>query len=241
MPKFFAQEGQIGPGYINIIGPDANHLINVLRAKPGDEIIICDGVGSDYFCEIDLIDKKGARAKIIEKKPSLSEPSLRVTLFQALTKSDKFEFIIQKCVEIGVYEIIPIVTKNTIVKPDLSGKKLERYNKIAESAAKQSGRGIIPKVARYLDFSEAAASVNNYDRAFVCYEKEGPGGLKGHISGGYRSACAFIGPEGGFTPEEIKKLQVGKVEIVSLGARVLRSETAGMVFTSILLYETGDI
>lgn len=240
MPKFFVNKNQISENTIDIVGEDALHLINVLRCKVQDNIVVCDGKSNDFACSIVEITKKTVKLSILEESICQAEPNLKVTLFQAIPKSDKMELIIQKCVEIGIHSIIPVITENISVKiKENFDKKIERYNKISEAAAKQSGRGIIPEIKNIITFKEALENLVSFDKAFVAYEKQEEGSLKSYIGNMKANAIAiFIGPEGGFSKQEINELQLKGILIISLGKRILRTETAGMVFLSILLYET---
>ncbi len=238
MPKFFVSYENIKDDIIFISGDDANHLINVLRIKKGEKIIICDSEGFDYTCEIHSIGKKELQAKIIEKKICQTEPPVKITLFQALPKSDKMDLIIQKCIEIGIFEIVPYISENTIVKIESFDKKLERYKKISESAAKQSGRGTIPNISNVLSFEDSVELSKKFDKAFVCYENEKMIGLNRILNErNYGSLCFFIGPEGGFSKKEIDYMTENNILSISLGKRILRTETAALVFLSVLLYE----
>ncbi|MGN1318469.1 MAG: 16S rRNA (uracil(1498)-N(3))-methyltransferase [Lachnospirales bacterium] len=239
MPKFFVNKEDICDHIITVTGENANHISNVLRAKIGDEITICDGEGLDYTCEITDISKKEVIAKITDITSNNAEPSVKITLFQALPKSDKMELVIQKCIEIGVDEIVAVATKHCVV--NLSGKenkKLARWNKIAESAAKQCGRGKIPKVSGVMSFNEAIIKAKNFDLSIIPYEKEDKNSLKS-ICNNFKGKTigVFIGPEGGFANEEIDFAKENQIVPVTLGKRILRTETAGLVTSVILLYE----
>ena len=239
MPKFFVNKGQINENRIHITGEDANHIANVLRSKLNDLITVCDGEGTDYECTLVEINKKEIVAEIISSRPNKNEPDIKITLYQSLPKSDKMEFIIQKCIEIGVDRIVPVKTEHTVVKLDKKeDKKLERWKKIAEAAAKQCGRGKIPLVDNILTFKEAISQAKNLDSIIIPYEKQKEGGLKEYVnqfSG--KSIGIFIGPEGGFSPQEVSLAIENGAVPVTLGKRILRTETAGLVTCVILLYE----
>lgn len=242
MPKFFVSKDNIDDHIITITGENANHIANVLRAKAGDEIIVGDGEGLDYSCEITEVSKKQVIAKITDITSNNAEPNTKITLFQALPKSDKMELVIQKCIEIGVDSIVPVETEHCVVK--LKGKedkKLSRWNKIAEAAAKQCGRGKIPKVCNIISFKEAVNKAISLDSAIIPYEKEKENSLKSfccNFKG--KSIGIFIGPEGGFSAEEIELAKNKGIQSVTLGKRILRTETAGLVASVILLYELED-
>lgn len=239
MPKFFVDKNNIGEKNIEITGDDAKHISTVLRAKVDEEIIICDGYGTDYLCRLIGINKKQVLAEIIKKYENKNEPSLKITLYQGLPKGDKMELVIQKCIEIGVDRIIPVITDNTVVKiGEKAEKKNFRWNKIAEAAAKQCGRGKIPHVDKILSFKEAVEASKTLDGAIIPYENERQTNIKEFVkSFRGKSIGIFIGPEGGFSENEIKLCEENNISSVSLGKRILRTETAGLVTSVILLYE----
>lgn len=242
MPKFFVSKDKINDHIISLDSDNANHIANVLRAKIGDQIIVGDGEGMDYTCEIEDISKNEVRAKIIDITSSGAEPNIKLTLFQALPKSDKMELVIQKCIEIGADSIVPVATEHCVVS--LKGKedkKISRWNKIAEAAAKQCGRGKIPRVEPVLSFNEAIEKSKELDCAIIPYEKEDKNTLKSFCNSfNGKSIGIFIGPEGGFSRAEIDRAIENNVVPVTLGKRILRTETAGLVACAILLYELED-
>lgn len=241
MPKFFVEANQIQNNLIHMSGEDAKHIKTVLRSREGEEITVCDGMGTDYFCRILALDE-GVIAEIIWSETCQSEPKTKITLYQGLPKADKMELIIQKCVELGVDRIVAVSTERCIVKLDKKEeKKLERWQKIAESAAKQSGRGKIPQIApKVLRFSQAVEEAKALSGAIIPYEKEEDRGIRSFVEGFLgEEVGVFIGPEGGFTEEEIQAAMDAGVLPVTLGKRILRTETAGMAAIAILLYELG--
>lgn len=242
MPKFFVNSENINDHTITLDGENAKHIGSVLRAKIGDIITVCDGDGRDYECEITEITKKTVTTKITDIFTNDNEPDIKLTLYQALPKADKMELVIQKCIEIGVDRIVPVKTEHTVVR--LEGKeekKLLRWNKIAESAAKQCGRGKIPVVDSVMSFKEAISEAVSLDGAIIPYEKERENSLKAFAkSFKGKSIGIFIGPEGGFSNEEIDFAISNGVKSVTLGKRILRTETAGLVTSVILLYELED-
>ena len=239
MPKFFFDKAELSQGRITLHGEDEKHIKTVLRAREGEELTLCDGVGMDYLCRISSL-AEGVCLEVLSQMPCETEPKTRITLYQGLPKADKMELIIQKCVELGVERIVAVSTARAIVKLDKKeSKKLERWQKIAEAAAKQSGRGRIPTIGeRVLHFREAVAEAKALDGAIIPYEKEEKTGLRKFVqSFSGESVGVFIGPEGGFTEEEIAWAQENGVTPITLGKRILRTETAGMTTTAILLYE----
>ena len=239
MPKFFFHKNDISRGQIQLFGEDEKHIKTVLRAREGEEITLCDGEGMDYQCRIASLER-GVLLDILSKEVCETEPKTKITLYQGLPKGDKMELIIQKCVELGVDRIVAVSTERAIVKLDKKeAKKLERWQKIAEAAAKQSGRGKIPEIGQQvLKFKEAVAEAKELDGAIIPYEREEETGIRQFVENFKgESVGVFIGPEGGFADEEIALAQENGITPITLGKRILRTETAGMTTTAILLYE----
>ena len=239
MPKFFFNKNDISRGQVQLFGEDEKHIKTVLRAREGEEVTLCDGEGVDYQCRIASLER-GVLLDIISKEVCETEPKTKITLYQGLPKADKMELIIQKCVELGIDRIVAVSTERAIVKLDKKeAKKLERWQKIAEAAAKQSGRGKIPEISQQvLKFKEAVAEAKKLDGAIIPYEREQETGIRQFVHGFQgESVGIFIGPEGGFSDEEIALAQENGITPVTLGKRILRTETAGMTTTAILLYE----
>lgn len=239
LPKFFVEENNIKDNTVIITGNDANHIFSALRYSKGDDILVCDKNSIDYFCIITEASKDIVRAEIKNSYKNESEPNIRITLYQGIPKGSKFEMIIQKCTETGVDRIIPVYTQNTVVKPNTKEKsKNERWNKIAESAAKQCGRGKIPAVEMPLSFREAVDRSTENDSVIIPYENESSNTLK-NFSKGFKgtSIGVFIGPEGGFSADEIRLAKEKGIIPVTLGKRILRTETAGLAAVILLLYE----
>lgn len=222
-------------------GPDVNHIKNVLRMKRGDQVMVSDGEGMQYLCALESFTDGLVWFEIVDTWKENRELSSKLYLFQGLPKSDKMELIIQKATELGVYELVPMVTGRTVVKLDekKAEKKNARWNAIAESAAKQSGRSLIPRVAGVMTFSEALAYAKELDVLLIPYEKaEGMEATRRAIEGIYpgQSVGIFIGPEGGFEEAEVEQAMEKGAAPVTLGRRILRTETAGFVVLSMLLY-----
>lgn len=239
MPKFFFHKNDISRGQVQLFGEDEKHIKTVLRAREGEEITLCDGEGMDYQCRIASLER-GVLLDILSKEVCETEPKTKITLYQGLPKADKMELIIQKCVELGVDRIVAVSTERAIVKLDKKEtKKLERWQKIAEAAAKQSGRGKIPEICQQvLKFKEAVAEAKALDGAIIPYEKEEETGIRQFVQGFQgESVGVFIGPEGGFAEEEIALARENGITPITLGKRILRTETAGMTTAAILLYE----
>lgn len=229
-------------GRIAVTGQDVNHMKNVLRIRPGEEILISDGTGRDYRCLVERLDSQCVETVILEAAQSDRELPSRIWLFQGLPKSDKMELIIQKAVELGAAAIVPVATRNAVVK--LDGKKAEskvkRWQAIAESAAKQSRRSVIPKVYGVMSLKEAYGFVKEKEFAvrMIPYEKaEGMEATRSVLEyvGPGQDIAVFIGPEGGFEEEEVRQALEAGVLPVSLGKRILRTETAGLAVLSVLM------
>ena len=239
MPKFFTKTNYIYDNELRIVGEDVSHISKVLRMSVGDKIIVCDGEGNDYDAVITSISKIEVVADIIGKYVCDAEPSVNVTLYQALPKQGKMEYIIQKNTELGVNKIVPVYTKRCVVKPS---DKTERWNKVAESAAKQCGRGIIPQVMPTISFDEAIKQMQEYDLALMPYECEEENKLKNVLgSSDYKNISIFIGPEGGFDLKEVETAVCAGVKTVTLGKRILRTETAASAVLPIIMYENDEM
>ena len=241
MYRFFVDESQIGKQEIAITGSDVNHIRNVLRMKPGERVTVSDGKKADYCCRIREVGSQTVIADILETEEAGGELPARIHLFQGLPKSDKMELIIQKAVELGVCQVIPTVTKRTVVKLDKKKEetKIRRWNSIAESAAKQSGRGRIPQVTEVMTLRQALASAKDFDVKVIPFEhargmEETTRQLERSRPG--MDVGIFIGPEGGFEDEEIFLAESEGVTPVSLGKRILRTETAGLMILSVIGY-----
>lgn len=244
MYQFFVEPTQINiyDKTVIITGGDVNHIRNVLRMKPGEEIAVSNGAdGKEYRCGIAVLEPERILCKLRSVKEDGAELPAKVYLFQGLPKADKMELIVQKAVELGVYQIVPVAAKRSVVKLDekKAKAKVARWQGIAEAAAKQSKRGIIPRVTEVLGFSEAIRTISDMDVRLIPYEladdmektralidKVGPG----------QNIAVFIGPEGGFEESEIREAVNAGIEPITLGKRILRTETAGMTVLSWILY-----
>ena len=245
MPRFFVKPDQVDDTSITITGNDVNHIRNVLRMRCGEEVSVSDGQGKDYFCTIASLDKDQVCLHIENSWDSYVELPTKLYLFQGLPKGDKMDLIVNKAVELGVFEIIPVVTARTIVHldPKKALKKVERWQALCESAAKQSGRGLIPKVAPVTAFKDALKMAAGMDAVIMPYEQaKGMDEARRAVRGmkGKTSIGIFIGPEGGFDPAEVLMAQEAGAVTMTLGKRILRTETAGLAVLSILMFELED-
>ncbi len=243
MYHFFVAQEQIGDREIQIVGSDVNHIRNVLRMMPGEQISVSSREdGREYCCEIVQLEEKSVTARILQSQEPDTELPCRIYLFQGLPKGDKMELIIQKAVELGAYEIVPVSTKRTIVRLDQKKEeaKRRRWNAISESAAKQSKRTIVPEVKPVMTFDAAVQYVSSFERKYIPYElAHGMDETRRQFSGicPGDSIAVFIGPEGGFEESEIALAQENGIEPITLGKRILRTETAGMAVLSVLMYQ----
>ncbi len=242
MHHFFADPSQVAEDTVTITGPDVNHMKNVLRMKPGEALLVSDGTGNDYQCEIERLEADRAVVRICQAFCSQMELPSRIWLFQGLPKADKLEFISQKAVELGAEAVVPVATKNAVVRLDekKAQSKRKRWQSIAESAAKQSKRSRIPRVETVMSLKEAFGFIKEqgFDLCLIPYEQaQGMETMKealAQVSSG-QSIAVFIGPEGGFDESEIKLALEHGVRPVSLGKRILRTETAGLAILSALM------
>lgn len=240
MPRFFTNE--IDENNITLTGSDARHIGRSLRMKPGEPVTVCC-CGIDYNCVIDRITGEDVFLRLLEKVPCAAEPDIELTLFQAVPKLDKLEFIIQKSVELGAARIVPVLTRRCISRPDPRdfAKKLPRLNKIAEEAAKQSGRGIIPEVTDMVSLRQMLSMIKSIDKNILLYEEQGGCSFGEAGLSGIRSASLIIGSEGGFDKEEAEAITAAGAEQVWLGKRILRCETAPITAISILMFLTNNM
>lgn len=243
MYRFYVERSAVKGQEIRLTGEDYNHIRNVLRMKNGEEITVCDGEGTDYHCVLEEFGQNLVSVRVLSQAPSGTELPVRLVLFQGMPKKDKMELIIQKAVELGAYEIVPVMTRRTVVKLEdakKEQKKLERWQAIAKAAAMQSMRGIIPRVKPVMGYGQALEYAMSLDMVLVPYEcASGVEHTKQVIKNvrGKSSAGIFIGPEGGFCEEEISQAAGMGAEPVTLGHRILRTETAGLTMLSLLMFE----
>lgn len=246
MDRFFVGKNNINLENKTCIieGEDVKHISKVLRCRIGEELEICDNDNNEYICEITNIDKSQVELNILEVVDIKRESDLKIKVYQGLPKGPKMEMILQKLTEVGVDEIILVQTKRTVVKVDdkKEDKKIERWERIIYEAAKQSKRGKIPKLRGVLSFKEALADMKENDFNIAPYENERTKSIKQAIKGvDIKNIGIFVGPEGGFEDTEIKAIEEIGGQSVSLGPRILRTETASLVASSIVLYELSDL
>lgn len=245
MHHFFVRPEQISGKEAYIEGPDWNHAANVLRVRPGEQVLLSVGEDWDYLCTVREVDRAGQRVllSVLEENRDIRELPVKISLYQGLPKSDKMELIIQKAVELGAARVIPVETARCVVKLDRkkAESKRSRWQAISESAAKQSGRSVIPEVAMPMPFAAALKEAADSDIRLIPYENaEGMERtrriLESVVPG--QKIAVFIGPEGGFEETEIRQAEEAGFEAVTLGKRILRTETAGFVVLSLLMAQT---
>lgn len=246
MPKFFVNQEQIKEDKIEIIGTDVNHIKNVLRKKIGEELTICNNNDAkDYQCEITKIEEDKIHLKIKQELEDSAESNVKVTIFQGLPKAEKMELVIQKSVELGVFDITPVEMKRCIVKLKEKDKekKLQRWQKISEVAAKQCGRNIIPKINTFQNLKNICQNFKEYDIVLICYENEKEKTLKQELKKIIKEnkkdvkIAIVVGPEGGIEKEEVEIMQENGAKVITLGKRILRTETVALNVLSVIMYE----
>ena len=245
MHKFFVSKDNLTTTEALIYGEDVKHIYKVLRLKVSDNLLINDCEGTEYLGEIKSITKENVIVNILRELETINESKICIHLFQGMPKGDKIDLIVQKAVELGVKSITPVFTKRVIIKNESGDfKKLTRLKRIALEACKQSKRGIIPEINEPLSFEKAMDAFKAMDLILVPYEEERGQGLKSvlrSIKEEIHNVAIIIGPEGGFEESEINRLKDIGSKIVTLGPRILRTETAGFVCISLVMYEIGDI
>lgn len=245
MHKFFTPSELFTDTHATIVGDDVKHIYRVLRVTNGEKVVINNLQGEEFLGEVEEVNKQEVSIKILEKLNINNESNLHITLFQGLPKAAKMDLIVQKCVELGVNEIIPTITDRVDVKLKGEFKKLDRLNKISLEACKQSKRSQIPKVVEPVDFNEALKLMEDMDLIVIPYENATGYGIKSMVStidtSNIKNIGIMVGPEGGFEDTEIETLKSKGAHIVTLGPRILRTETAGFTCISLLQYELGDV
>ena len=239
MTRFFVSPEELGSDNIQLVGENAGHA-KVLRLKAGEQVLVCDGEGKECLCAV--VDSSW-NLEVLERRESVSEPGVRVSVYMAFPKADKLEHVIQKATELGVYEIVAFPSARCVSKPDEKSlkKKLERWQKIAASAAEQSGRGRIPQVVILPSFAEALKRGAQTDLPMMFYENEQATTLHMALNAGeWKSAALLTGPEGGLEEKEVKQAMDAGWKVCTLGKRILRCETAPLCALSAVMYAAGE-
>ncbi len=238
MTRFFITKEALASEDILLTGENAQHA-KVLRLKPKEHVLVCDGEGSEALCEVEGFDT----LRVLERRVSVTEPRVRVSVYMAYPKAEKLEHVIQKSTELGAYEIVAFPSGRCISRPDEKSlkKKLERWQKIAQSAAEQSGRGRIPQVITLGSYREALSRAAQADKALLFYENEQSTTLQMALAEKpYESVSLLTGPEGGLEEMEVKQAMEAGFQVCTLGKRILRCETAPLCALSAVMYDSGE-
>ena len=249
MPRFFIEPREVSTGEVlTLTGEDARHISFSLRARVGDAYTLCDTCNYEYACVIRSIDANSVTFEVLEKKPGDTEPDVSVTLYQALVKGDKFDTVVQKAAELGAVKIVPVLSERCVSRPDEKSleKKRERWQKIARSAAMQCASAVVPEIGAVLPFERMLAELQNADCGFLCYEAEPHIPMKTLFSEKSAEKTAvdyrfFIGPEGGISASEAQKAAAAGLPLVSLGKRILRTETAPLCVISSIMFFSDNL
>lgn len=242
MVRFFVTPEELRGENLTLTGENAQHA-KVLRLKCGEEVLVCDGEGKECLCRVENLGNGQLDVSVLEHRNSVTEAAVQVSVYMAFPKADKLEHVIQKSTELGAYEIVAFPSARCISKPDEKSlkKKLERWQKIAASAAEQSGRGRIPQVLVLGSFREALQRAAQADKALMFYENEQAVTLKMALSSGsYRTVSLLTGPEGGLEEKEVEQAREAGLQVCTLGKRILRCETAPLCALSAVMYDAGE-
>ncbi len=236
VPRFFVSRSLITDGTVLITGTDARHISKVLRLKAGDRITVCDMQRTVYPGVLVRVSPEECEARLSEGTSASSEPPYTVTLYQGIPKGDKLDTVVQKAVELGATEIVPVMCERAVSRPDRASaeKKLIRLRRIAAEAAKQCGRGCVPEVGDIINYSEMLKRLAAADLHFICYEGDGTLPLRSLLTGNPSSVAFYIGPEGGISRGEIDAATAAGIPSAGLGSRILRTETAPLFVLSAL-------
>lgn len=245
MPKFFIKKEDIADNHVTITGGDATHIAKVLRMEAGGEITLCDGEGTDFVGKLISCTKDEVVCAIQSQHPCETEPALSFVLFQGLPKQGKMDYIIEKCTELGISTIVPVACERSVAEiknQQAEEKKLARWRKIAAESVKQCGRGVIPKVTSVMTVKEALDFSGQLDCTLAAYENERQLSLREVLQREKpQSIGVFIGPEGGFSEKEVSVFQQAKIPTVTLGKRILRTETAGHTVLTATMFAYGEM
>ena len=242
MARFFVTPEEMNADSLVLTGANAEHA-KVLRLKPGEEVLICDGDGNECRCAVERMDAREVELTVLERMESINEASVRVSIYMAFPKADKLEHVIQKATELGAYEIIAFPTSRCVSRPDDKSlsKKLERWQKIAASAAEQSGRGRIPRVLTLSSYAAALERAAQADKAILFYENEQATTMRMAMEqGGAKTFSLLTGPEGGLDIKEVEQAEKAGLQVCTLGRRILRCETAPLCALSAVMYASGE-
>jgi len=242
MTRFFVSPEELGNDNIQLVGENAGHA-KVLRLKAGEQVLVCDGHGNECLCTVSDVSQDQISLVVYSMQESDSEAKVQASVYMAFPKADKLEHVIQKATELGAYEIVAFPSSRCVSRPDEKSlrKKQERWQKIAASAAEQSGRGRIPEIVVLGSYDQALKRAASADKAILFYENERATTLRMSLeNGGFQSVSLMTGPEGGLTGEEVEKAKQLGLEICTLGKRILRCETAPLCALSAVMYHIGE-
>ena len=242
MVRFFVTEEELQQAQPLLTGENAQHA-KVLRLKAGEEVLLCDGMGKEALCRIEELSGKDVNLEVLDRRESETEARVSVSIYMAFPKADKLEHVIQKATELGAVEIVAFPSGRCVSRPDEKSlkKKLERWQKIAASAAEQSGRGRIPQVICLGSFGEALQRAAQADKALMFYENEHALTLKAALeTGTYQTVSLLTGPEGGLEEKEVEQARLAGLQVCTLGRRILRCETAPLCALSAVMYASGE-
>lgn len=241
MPRFFVSPDNVRDSIIMIENDDAFHIARSLRMAVGDEVTVCDGEGGEYLCRLTRIRDEACECEVLERRRSMSESPIDVTLYMAYPKGDKLETVIQKAVELGARRIVPFESSRCIKRPKAEklDKVTARLSRIAEEAAKQCGRAMLATVSQPITYREVLTSLDSYSLSLFCYEDEDGASIKDVLksSSNITSIAVIVGSEGGFSPEEAALAKESGARSVTLGRRILRCETAPLYALAAISYE----
>lgn len=242
MQRFFFDNEVISDGGFEVSGEKFNHIVRVLRMTVGEKAIFCDGKATDFECELVQLNDRTASFHVIDSYANNTEPELKITIFQCIPKGEKMDEVVKRCVQFGAYEIVPVLSKRCVSRPDKKSmlKKTDRLNKISRASAMQSMRGCIPVISDAVDFKTAVLKMKDYGTSFVCYENE-ENRLVTDIKNFANDVAVLIGPEGGLDADEVAYAAEQGVYSVSLGKRILRTEDAAAFLIPILLSQTNNL
>ncbi len=245
MHRFFISRDQLHGLVVRFDDVQAHQMRRVLRLRPGDRVVALDGVGLQYEVVLEEVTNSRVTGLVAAQAPATGEPRARLTLFQSLLQRDKFEWVLQKGTEIGVAEFVPVITRRSLVRDadDVGEHKLERWRRIIKEAAEQSGRGMLPRLLSPVPFEFAAAEALAHERALIAWEGERRRTVDDYLGGerDVRQVALYIGPEGGYEAAEVREAEEFGARAVTLGPRVLRTETAAIVGAALVLHELGEM
>lgn len=243
MHRFFISPNQLYGARVRFADDQAHQMRRVLRLRPGDRVTALDGLGNEYDVVLEEVTNARVIGRADGKAEATGEPAARLTLYQSLLRREKFEWVLQKGTELGVSAFVPVITRRSLVRDaeDVTPEKLTRWQRIIREAAEQSGRGLLPELRPALTFGDAVQAARAAGRALIAYEGHAPHTIRDALQSAPRSVALFVGPEGGYEPEEVDEAVAAGAVAVTLGRRILRTETAAVVGAALILHELGEM